>query len=351
MRVHDSVECPDGAITEMNVVPPRIEKRPVVQLGRAGIAGGLGDDDDPDLADEGSPVKARKASGSSGDGVTVALLQQLMEDQTRTLLRSTQGQLDAALGKLEESLETKISGLDDRVDRVVLATEQADQRIKVLEDQVAALVAGGGPGRVQPGDRDGAARRQHTLVYGGWPRESRRKQILQQLADALKSLDVTDLLDDAPFTTGARRSMALSSFVIRPAESFQQMRSRMHRVLRALAESDVKLPDGRKLWCSFSKTPEERAHGAHASWVKRAVAAVDQAKLPVLDVEWPSGSVWAGEFLIASSTKPVPPSVDVRQVVINDDAASKPWVDCLHAGQEIGCTTTAFREALDSCKR
>eukprot|EP00439_Symbiodinium_sp_Y106_P015583 s717_g2.t1 len=328
------------------LVPAR-DKRKEIQLPAQGQP--VPEDDELERGhDDGSPAKARR--GGAEPVVTAAFLQQMMEEQTRTLLRASQAQLDTSLGRLEQGLEAKISGLDDRVDRVIAASESTDERVRVLEQQVAEIKQAGAH-RGPIGGKGGMDRRQFTLVYGGWERETRRQRILDDLASALDTLGVKQLIDDPPFTTGARRSIALSSFKPRQGESFSDMRGRMHRILRAFVETTVKLANGRRLWASYSKSPEERAHGAHVSWVKRAVGLIDESKIPTLDVEWSTGSVWCGESLIASSQKPVPPGTDMRGVVVNEDSEFQPWIDCTRAGVELGCSAAQLRDALQSSKR
>ena len=261
----------------------------------------------------------------------------------------SQNQLNASLGRLEQGLEAKIAGLDDRVDRVIAASESSDDRVKALEQM--AEIKQAGVGRVPSSGKGGVDRRQFTLVYGGWERETRRQRILGDLASAVDTLGVKQLQDDAPFTTCARRSIALSSFRPRQGESFSDMRGRMHRILRAFVETTVKLANGRRLWASYSKSPEERAHGAHVSWVKRAVGLIDESKISTLDVEWTTGTVWCGESMTASSQKPVPPGTDMRGVVVNEDSEFQPWIDCTKGGAELGCAVGQLRDALQSSKR
>ena len=154
-------------------------------------------DSDEELRDPRSP-KSRRSEPMSG-AVTLDAIRAMMEAQTQTLMRASQQQLDGALGKLENTLEGKIAGLDERVDRVIMASEQADERINKLEKQLAELAA-----RPEPSGqrRDQGDRRQRTLVFGGWPRETRRQKILDQLKVAVDTLHITELMDEAPFTTG-----------------------------------------------------------------------------------------------------------------------------------------------------
>ena len=78
---------------------------------------------------------------------------------------------------------------------------------------------------------------------------------------------------------------------------------------------------------------------------------MDETKLCLLDVEWSTGTVWAGESVVASSSKPVPPGTDMRGVMINEDADQKPWIDYRKGCKELKCNEGDLKKALESTKR
>ena len=59
--------------------------------------------------------------------------------------------------------------------------------------------------------------------------------------------------------------------------------------------------DRRRLWCSFSRTKEARANGAHAAWVRRTVRHLLPAAEERLETDYPSGTCWIGMAKIASA--------------------------------------------------
>ena len=72
--------------------------------------------------------------------------------------------------------------------------------------------------------------RRSTLVFGGWSTDTRRQVLLHQLDKALQGLHLKSSLDSDPFTTGARRSVALCQFRTRAQESPGDARQRMLHV-------------------------------------------------------------------------------------------------------------------------
>ena len=163
----------------------------------------------------------------------------------------------------------------------------------------------------------------------------------------MDKLQVDGFLDSQPFTTGVRRSMALASFCERRGESFHAMRTRMQQIIRAFGESEVIGKQGRKLWCNWSKSKTERMHSAHASWVKKGVAGLDESKLRNLEVEWNQGNVWTEVHLVASAVLPVPPGTDHNEIIYRTDMDSKAWVNVKKLAQDLGLSPADVRSAFE----
>ncbi|CAE7349607.1 RTase [Symbiodinium sp. CCMP2592] len=269
--------------------------------------------------DEGlrSPKAAR--GGGEDHPVTLSELRSIMLEQTRQLQHSNETSMDKAVKRMEKHLETKLGDFEERVTGI-------DDRVGALEKQIEELLKQGAKAPQYQGlGQDDSARRARTLVYGGWPRDTRRKVILDDLKGFLEQLKVHDLIDSEPFTTGARRSMAMSGFSQRPGESFSDMRSRMHKVVVAFSQGGLRTNAG-KAWASYSKTRAERLKSSHAGWVKKAVAQLKEDCVQTLEVEWQSGSVWYEDFLLASADLPVPPGTDMRGILVREDVEGQPWV-------------------------
>ena len=122
-------------------------------------------------------------------------------------------------------------------------------------------------------DQVASDKHRYSLVWGGWERETRRQVVLSELSEVIDRVGARDLMDNLPWTTGPRRSVALANFCKRPHEQDHDIRKRMHQILLRFAESDTNVK-GKRLWCSFSRSPEERRRAAHASLVKRIVAKI-----------------------------------------------------------------------------
>ncbi|CAE7832402.1 unnamed protein product [Symbiodinium sp. CCMP2592] len=279
--------------------------------------------------EDGGRSPAKVARAANGDqAVTLSDLRAILLEQTKQLQESNQSSVDKAFLRMEKSLDSKLGEFEGRVSGI-------DDRVGALEKQIEELLRRDRAGEPVGGGRDDADRRARTLVYGGWARETRRKIILDDLAGLLSSLQVSDLLDSDPFTTGARRSMALSSFKQRAHESFADMRSRMHKIVIAFAKGGLEIKGGGRAWCSFSKTKAERAKGAHAGWIKRVVSEMKADQVANLDIEWQSGSVWLEDTLLGSSDLPVPPGTDMRGVLVNEDQEAKPWISVKLLSKEL----------------
>ena len=208
------------------------------------------------------------------------------------LLESQQCHLQQVLEGRDVEFKKRFTRMDERMDK---HEEQVTEIRKLVEDLARARSDGGSTGY-----GDSADRHRMTLVWGGWPRESRRQAVLQPHL-VLNRLQVRSLLDADPWTTGPRRGVALANFSWRPGEAEHEVRKRMHQVVVKFANSDALL-QGRRIWCFFSQTPEER-RASHASLIKRTVQRIAKEATDDLDIEYQTGTVWLGERAALQSTQ------------------------------------------------
>ena len=208
-----------------------------------------------------------------------------------------------------------------------------------------------GGGRL-PGSGVADDRRRSTLVIGGWPRDSRRQDILRELKEAVQKLGLSDLVDQEAFCTGPRRSIALMPMSSRESESEADKRARMFKFVSAFASNELYSGAGTKLWCSFSKSPEERAIAAHAALVKRVVVSFDPILAQEqLDFEYKTGTAWGPDGMLCSSSLPVPPKHDHKGIDVSGEPPFKRWIDVGLLARLVGKSVKQVREAVEECRR
>ncbi|CAE7232723.1 unnamed protein product, partial [Symbiodinium sp. CCMP2456] len=256
--------------------------------------------------------------GTAPSVVTVDMqhLEMLLQQNGEKIMEAQRMHLEARMGALEELTGKRMASAETRLGNMETKMETVEARI---EDLVQQMKEGAGRGSAGPA----GAERQLTLVYGGWQRDTRRADILKDFKAALQKLEVWDLLDFDPFVTGPRRSTALSVFEVRGGETEYHTKRRMHRVVRALAENQVHLQGGKKMFATYARSKQEREMASHASWVRRAVHNLDADKVALLDLEYQTGGVWAGNSFVASAKQPCPPGVAPSDLIINEDKVGR----------------------------
>ncbi|OLP97976.1 hypothetical protein AK812_SmicGene19616 [Symbiodinium microadriaticum] len=229
----------------------------------------------------------------------VAKVRDLLVEQSKELLAAQQGQLS-----------------------------QVTQLETALQELAGAVKNNHSGGGRLPGSGVADDRRRSTLVIGGWPRDSRRQDILRELKEAVQKLGLSDLVDQEAFCTGPRRSIALMPMSSRESESEADKRARMFKFVSAFASNELYSGAGTKLWCSFSKSPEERAIAAHAALVKRVVVSFDPILAQEqLDFEYKTGTAWGPDGMLCSSSLPVPPKHDHKGIDVSGEPPFKRWID------------------------
>ena len=167
-------------------------------------------------------------------------------------LESLKGLLAEQAAQINESQRASLAEfvqgirreMDDHRREVRHELEARDTKVQAIEDKVEGL-AGKVDKLLQGGvERAGGVthdeeRHKYTLVYGGFPKDTPRAELLKKLEDAMGQLDLKSLLDSPAFTTGPRRSLALQTFHIRPNETFVGMRNRMSVIIAAISNASV----------------------------------------------------------------------------------------------------------------
>ena len=172
-------------------------------------------------------------------------------------------------------------------------------------------------------------RAKRTLVLGGWGEPTSRKALLASLDKAFGALSLNGYLDTAPFTTGARRSVALLPFHEREHESFYQMKQRMTAVVEEVRRASYVLDarSGKTLWAGYSKSKSQRTRGSHAARCRRVIKVFDERWLDELDVEYDQGEVWHGGVLLCSAVAPVPVESEEGDVIRLSFESDTAWVN------------------------
>ena len=259
-----------------------------------------------------------KGSGSIGGALTMDSLRQLLQEQSQSLLQAQQAQITSTLEAFEQRHAVRMGNLEKRVDASSNAVEGVQQQVKELSERLAKVEARPEAGPVGPD-------RRHTLVFGGWSEGTRKTVLLHQLQQALSGLDLAKELDQEPFCTGARRSVALCNFRRRQGEDEGMLRDRMLRVLQTINTSKVNM-DGatRPLWSSFSKTPAERGRASLAAVVRKTVQRFAPQRAGDLDVEYTTGRTWIRDDQLTGMHEQPPEVKEARKV---QTRGGEGWID------------------------
>ena len=210
--------------------------------------------------------------------------------------------------------------------------------IKDLEDRVARVEHAGK--QVAPTVHQDP--RKFTLVFGGWGKQTRRNIILHQLREAVERLGLGAHFDSAPFATGPRRSVALCNFQQRERESAGDTRARMMTVINAVNGARAQLVGGEKqLWCSFSRTPEERGKASIPGFVKKVVVTHKPDAKDDLDLEYSSGMSWMDEAQLRGV------GAATEGVVKVETRAGPGWIDLKQLAAKAGVTRDVLRQMVD----
>ena len=116
----------------------------------------------------------------------------------------------------------------------------------------------------------------------------------------------------------------------------------MFRFVYAFSSNELFSGAGTKLWCSFSKTPEERAVAAHAALIKRVVGSFDAGLVADnLDFEYKTGTAWGPDGMLCSVHLPIPPPHNHKEIDKSGEPPLTRWIDVGASGKAGGQNDTA----------
>ena len=125
----------------------------------------------------------------------------------------------------------------------------------------------------------------------------------------------------------------------------------MLKIITSLADAEPLTSHGKRMWCSYSRTKAERDVSSHASWVKRALNHLEAGLDTALDIEFPTGTVWCGDSMVASATKSPLCTMQEEDVLWDDRLVSRPWIHVAALAKELRKSSAELRRALEDMKR
>ena len=264
-------------------------------------------------------------------------------------MESNEAQLQKALKRMETKQQEMFQTLHQRIDGTSSKVDTLERTVAALQARIDQMEQSPRASTKASTDDHGGRDRRLSLVYGGWEKGTRRPVILSDLDGALQRLDLKQHIDEAGFTTGARRSVALMNFHLREGEDYGQLRRRMFVIISAFAGKEVLNSQGRKFWVSVSKSAAERRKGSHTAWIKRTLdhLGVDLQKAEV-DLEYHSGSTWVGDAQV-SGMEILP--LNREGLYVDERHPDNGWIDMRSLGQQLRKPVEEIEAAVRKMQR
>ena len=296
--------------------------------------------DDEDMDTEGKtakrhcPVSPTAASGASGREVLVSIdaLRDMLAEQTANLWEKQKGQMT----DMFQDLRAKMKGTETMV---MAEVKQQQAQLTALQHEQAGVLerlqkletkpSHGASSTASTSEPNMQERHRYTAIFRGWPRDTQRSVIIDQVHNSLRQLQVSHLTDFPTFVTGPRRSMSLMAFRVRDKEEFADMRARMNDVIQAVNRAKVVIQGGKRMWAAFSKRKEDREMGCHAALIRRVTRAIAPEQEDQLEPEYNTGSVWYGEYKFCSTSVPAEGILeeDLRYMDAQEGNPVVPWIN------------------------
>ena len=215
---------------------------------------------------------------------------------------------DIRKGFLKQTEETRREMAAVAQEQRLLREQQQDILVRVAKLEAKPASAGSTTAS------EGAGRKP-ALVFGGWPATAKRNIVLRELKGILDDVGAGEMLDEAPWTPGPRRGVALSSFRQREGEDFEDMKARMLEITALVNKASIPTEstlDGCPVWAAVSRDRGDRLISSHASKLRRLLHTM-KVSVDDTDADYKEGSLWMADQLLGSAKLDPPQGVEVMQ--------------------------------------
>ena len=175
--------------------------------------------------------------------------------------------------------------------------EKLEERLRLLEDKgMGSTVASSEQGRP------------NVMIFGGWPQDTLRETLLEELTRCLEKLGLEQAFEDY-FCTGPRRGFAIALLAMEPQETGTQLKKRMIAIAQQVQKANIStktMEQGKSLRASLGKSKHERMIANHTGKTKRLILTAAAHMHQHMDTEYSAGNVWLQARLVASATRPQP---------------------------------------------
>ena len=246
----------------------------------------------------------------------------LLQEQTRSLTESHQRDLrDLATFRELGNIKQDVARHGDYIHQLRDGQEKIEDRLRALEDKAAgSTIAGSDSGRP------------NLLIFGGWPQDTQKEVLLEELTQCLTQLGLQNSFEDY-FCTGPRRGFAMALLATDPAEHGAQLKRRLINIAQQVQKANLTAPsmeEGRVLRASVGKTKHERMLSNHTGKTKRLILTVSPNSHQHLEAEYAAGNVWLRGKLVSSATR-MQPHTNCSQGKLD-----RSWIDLPQISEMIG---------------
>ncbi|CAE7710434.1 eif3a [Symbiodinium sp. CCMP2592] len=243
---------------------------------------------------------SRTRAKAESRGITLEDLRGLLDTQTQQIQESHQQDLlDLKTATFKEltTIKKDVRKQGDHIEQLRDQYDQMESRIRALEEK--------GPSTSTVASESG---RPNLLIMAGWPQDTPKDTLLQELDDCLKQLGLAEAFEEM-FCTGPRRGFAMTFVRTDHTESGTQLKRRLITIAQQVQRANLRAPSmdqDKTLRATLGKSREERLLSNHTGKTKRLILAADPSLKLYVETKYSAGSVWCCSQLMSSATRPPP---------------------------------------------